>query len=48
VGKYHWNTGSDFCLPPSYVSVAPDVAVSSRKLIAFVEKKLLLSQVIDG
>jgi pyruvate,water dikinase len=30
------------------VSVAPDVAVSSRKLIASVEKKLLLSQVIDG
>ncbi|OGD61656.1 phosphoenolpyruvate synthase [Candidatus Berkelbacteria bacterium RIFCSPLOWO2_01_FULL_50_28] len=30
------------------VSVAPDVAVSSRKLIASVEKKLLLSQVIDA
>ena len=30
------------------VSVAPDVAVSTRKLIASVEKKLLLSQVIDG
>jgi pyruvate,water dikinase len=30
------------------VSVAPDVAISTRKLIASVEKKLLLSQVIDG
>ena len=30
------------------VSVAPDVAVSTRKLIASVEKKLILSHVIDG
>ncbi|MEK9167568.1 MAG: phosphoenolpyruvate synthase [Patescibacteria group bacterium] len=30
------------------VSVAPDVAVSTRKLIASVEKKLILSKVIDG
>ncbi len=30
------------------VSVAPDVAVSTRKLIASVEKKLLLSHIIDG
>jgi pyruvate,water dikinase len=29
------------------VSVAPDVAVSTRKLIASVEKKILLSQAID-
>lgn len=30
------------------VSVAPDAAVSTRKLIASVEKKILLAQVIDG
>jgi pyruvate,water dikinase len=30
------------------VSVAPDVAVSTRKLIASVEKKLILSRAIDG
>ncbi|MDO8650088.1 MAG: phosphoenolpyruvate synthase [Candidatus Berkelbacteria bacterium] len=30
------------------VSVAPDVAISTRKLIASVEKKLILSHVIDG
>ncbi|MEX1051781.1 MAG: phosphoenolpyruvate synthase [Patescibacteria group bacterium] len=30
------------------VSVAPDVAVSSRRLIASVEKKLLLSHIIDA
>ncbi len=30
------------------VSVAPDVAVSTRKLIASVERKLILSHVIDG
>ena len=30
------------------VSVAPDVAVSTRKLIASVEKKLILSHVIDS
>jgi len=29
------------------VSVAPDVAISTRKLIASVEKRLLLSQVLD-
>lgn len=30
------------------LSVAPDVALSTRTLVASVEKKLLLSQVIDG
>lgn len=30
------------------VSVAPDVAVSTRKLIASVEKKLILAKAIDG
>lgn len=30
------------------LSVAPDVAISTRKLVASVEKKLLLSHIIDG